>query len=535
MHIYLHIKVCYHRRRVGDYMTLNEQYLLYRFAEDLVKEQKFNLLYINEKANEVWLEKYENRTSTVIRLIHKGFDWKNYLKKDIAFLIQRIRNIKRVLGKNIKVYNLYFTTHAPIDSWELLKKPLKTDGKPEVKMKVYYLSKEDFSSEKERFEKDLAISPIHYNFELTEESKENVVKQAKDKLIFLLHNKRKETENIFRFGKPILTFLFIVINLLYYFYMEMNGDTTSIETLIQSGAKYNPAIIGDGEWWRLITSMFIHIGFIHLALNMLAIFYLGSAIERIFGSSRFLLIYFIAGIGGSIASFAFTTSISAGASGAIFGLFGAFIYFGIIHKRLFFQTIGTNILLILAINLVIGLSMEQVDMAAHVGGLIGGFLAAAIVGMPKRRHLLTQFITAVVTVILFFSVTYYGVEANESDQSFQLLEIEESIMNEEYEEVVTIATDALTLEGELESVLLFQRSYAYIELEMYDEALVDLERSVEAENPLPQAYYNLALLYHMNNQEEEAVEAIEQAYRMNPTEEEFYELYEEITGGSPSE
>jgi rhomboid protease GluP len=281
--------------------------------------------------------------------------------------------------------------------------------------------------------------------------------------------------------------------------------------------------------------MFIHIGFLHLALNMLAVYYLGTAIERMFGSSRFLFIYLVAGLGGSLASFATSVSISAGASGAIFGLFGAFLYFGLIHKRLFFQTVGTSILLILAINLVIGLTIDQIDMAAHLGGLIAGFLAAAVAGLPNKKHLPSQISALVVAAVLFYSVTIYGVSANESNQEYLLMQIQEHLTDQEYEEVIETATHALTVEGDMDGVILFQRSYAYIELGQHDKALSDLEESVTLENPLPEAYYNLALLYQVDGDEERAREAIEQAYRMAPGQEDIINLYEEITGSSPLE
>lgn len=522
--------ICYDKGKEGEYMSLNEQYLLYTYAEELIKNHQFNLLYMNEKNDEIWLEKYENRSSTVVRLIHKGFDWKNHLKQDVSFLVQRIRNLKRMFGKNIEVYNLYFTTHQPVDTWEVLKNPLSAEGKPKVSMKIYYFDKDDYEQETERFQRDLLNNPVSYDLSLPDAAKENIIAKTKVNFIHLINSKKKEMQNIFSFGKPVFTYIFMVINVLYFIYMEMNGGTTSTETLIQFGAKYNPAIILDGEWWRLVSAMFIHIGFIHLALNMLAVFYLGVAIEKIFGNARFVFIYFIAGIGGSLASFSFTTSISAGASGAIFGLFGAFLYFGVIHKRLFFQTIGTSILLILAINLVIGLSFEQVDMAAHVGGLLAGFLAAAIVGMPGKKRALNQLAIAIGTLLLFIFIGYYGVSANENSQSFQLLEIQEHLMKNEFDEVINKATDALSLEGDMESALLFQRSYAYIQQGRYNEALIDLEKSVTYHNPLPEAYYNLALLYEMNGEDEKASKAIEEAIRLDPKNEDFIEIQEKIKG-----
>src|SRR5699024_6965978 len=233
----------------------------------------------------------------------------------------------------------------------------------------------DYAEETERFQDDLLSEPINYNLDLPSEQKENIIETVKRDFSQYLQHKKKEFVNIFNYGKPLFTYMLIAVNLVLFFVLEVNGGSTSIETLVQFGAKYNTAILADGEWWRLLSSMFLHIGFLHLALNMLALFYLGTAVERIFGNLRFLFVYFIAGLGGSIASFAFSTSISAGASGAIFGLFGALLYFGVIHKRLFFQTMGSSILLILAINLVIGLTIEEIDMAAHLGGLIAGFFA----------------------------------------------------------------------------------------------------------------------------------------------------------------
>ncbi len=516
-------------------MKINEQYLLYTFAADLVKNHEFNLVYLNDKTNEVWLEKYENRASKIVRLIHKGFDWKNHLKRDISFLFQRIMRAKHLFGKNVEVYNLYFTTYPPVDTWEGLKRPIVSQGKKPIKMHVYYLDENDYPAEVERFQDDLLAAPIDYNLEQTTEVKEDIIASAKQNFFYALNNKQQEFTNIFSFGKPLFSYILIALNILLFIILEFNGGTTSIETLIKYGANYNTAIMENGEWWRLISSMFLHIGLLHLLMNMLAIFYLGTAVEKIYGSIRFLFIYGLAGIGGSIASFAFTTSISAGASGAIFGLFGALLYFGVIHKRLFFQTMGTSILLIIAINIVIGLSVEEIDMAAHVGGLITGFFAAAIVNLPKNKNIKKQLIACVATIILLGGTVYYGVQANSSSQSFYLMKLEEYIEAGKYPEAIDVATDAMNLKGDLESVILFQRSYAYIELQQYDKAIADLEKSTSYSDPIPEAFYNLALLYQMNGRQDAATAAIEQAYELNPEDEEFIKLYEEITGEKPTE
>lgn len=145
-------------------------------------------------------------------------------------------------------------------------------------------------------------------------------------------------------------------------------------------------MIEDNQWWRILSSMFIHIGFFHLLMNVMAIYYLGILVEKMYGRWRFLFIYLLSGIGGGLASFAFSVNISAGASGAIFGLFGALLFFGFIYREIFFQTLGSNVLLILAINLILGFVVQQIDMAAHIGGLVAGFIASAIIFLPKRKN-----------------------------------------------------------------------------------------------------------------------------------------------------
>ena len=172
-------------------MTLDQQYLMYTLANELVKKHDYNLLYLNEKTNEIWLEKYQNRSSTVVRLINKGFDWKNHLKQDISMLFQRIRNLKKIFGKNVEVYNLYFSNYPPVDSWEALKRPLNSQGKPNVKMKIYYLDQEDYPNEVERFERDLLSQPINYNLDLPDETKESLIQRAKYEFVYTLNNKRK--------------------------------------------------------------------------------------------------------------------------------------------------------------------------------------------------------------------------------------------------------------------------------------------------------------------------------------------------------
>ncbi len=393
-------------------MFITEQYYMYQLASDLIENEKYEMLFINPKTDELWLEKYEKNVSKVIRFVHKGFDWKNHLKSDIASVFQRILPMKRMLvGKNIEIFNVYVTSHEPVDDWEILKKPMQLKEKKPLKMKVFYLTEDNFESERARLLEQINASTLKEQKLPTESEQENAVVKYKIKFNKLIQEKNKQREQVFTYGKPIFTYVLIVLNLLMFFLLEINGGSTNIDNLIQSGAKYNPAII-DGEWWRIISSMFLHIGLMHLVMNMIALYYLGMTVERIFGSVRFIIIYFLAGIGGSITSFAFNSHVAAGASGALFGLFGALLFFGFIHKKLFLQTMGKSLIVILLINLFIGIAIPQIDMGAHLGGLIMGFIASFMTYIPGKHNRLIQLAAFILYLVVLFILIKVGIQIN---------------------------------------------------------------------------------------------------------------------------
>lgn len=155
------------------------------------------------------------------------------------------------------------------------------------------------------------------------------------------------------------------------------ANTQNADVLIAYGAKYNDAIIA-GQYWRFITPIFLHANILHVSLNMLNFFILGIFIERLFGHLRFLLIYLVTGVISIIASFYFAPQdVSVGASGAIFGLVGAYSIFILVHRRAFSRggiPAIAWLVVIVALNLGIGLVIPNVDNYAHVGGFLSGCL-----------------------------------------------------------------------------------------------------------------------------------------------------------------
>ncbi|TCX50560.1 rhomboid family intramembrane serine protease [Dehalobacter sp. 14DCB1] len=182
-----------------------------------------------------------------------------------------------------------------------------------------------------------------------------------------------------------VTYLLVLINAVVFLVMELAGGTQNPYVLIFFGAKMN-TLIDAGQYWRLLTSMFIHIGFTHLLFNVYALIALGKLAERLFGHGRFLLIYLFSGLAGSLISYLWGPELSAGASGAIFGLLGAIIIYGC-RKPAFWRTgLITNLAIVLGINLVFGVVFSGIDNFAHLGGLFGGAISSALLLFLQRQR-----------------------------------------------------------------------------------------------------------------------------------------------------
>ena len=187
--------------------------------------------------------------------------------------------------------------------------------------------------------------------------------------------------------RVVVTYILFALNILVFLLMEFAGGSTNESTLMAFGVKSNPAI-DNGQLWRFITPIFIHIGPLHLLFNSYALWVVGPQVEKLYGNARFFIIYVLTGIAGVFASYRIhPDSISAGASGAIFGLFGALLVFGLKYRKSippFFQrAVGRGVIPVIIINLIIGFSIKGIDNSAHIGGLIAGAALAAI--LPYER------------------------------------------------------------------------------------------------------------------------------------------------------
>lgn len=174
-------------------------------------------------------------------------------------------------------------------------------------------------------------------------------------------------------ARPVLTPLLLALLVLIYIPMAVSFDLN--ESFLNWGAKENDLITA-GQWYRMVTAMFLHGGLLHILLNGYALYMIGVELEGFFGMARFAAVYFISGFAGNVASYAFSPHPGVGASGAIFGIVGALaVYYGL-HRGLFGR-IGQaqfwNIMVVIGINVAIGFSgIFPIDNSAHLGGLVAG-------------------------------------------------------------------------------------------------------------------------------------------------------------------
>ena len=167
------------------------------------------------------------------------------------------------------------------------------------------------------------------------------------------------------------------------------GGSQSSYVLIKMGAMNNYAVVAGNQWWRLFTAQFLHIGIMHLISNAVMIYYIGYYIEQLLGHWRFLTLYLLSGIGGNLLSLALGSdaSLSAGASTALFGLFGAMTAVALRNRsNPIISYLGRQAFWLAVINIVFDLFAPNIDIYGHLGGLLAGFLIAVIAGDKTTHH-----------------------------------------------------------------------------------------------------------------------------------------------------
>lgn len=206
----------------------------------------------------------------------------------------------------------------------------------------------------------------------------------------LLQDFMNDAENLTEKNKYWVTWSIILLNLIMYGISSIlsgNPFNMDINVLNMLGAKNNELITA-GQYYRLVTCMFLHGSIIHIASNMYSLYCVGYLVEKVYGRAKYILIYLLSGIISSYVSFLFSDAISIGASGAIFGVLGAVLVFSFRFKNRIGKELFINIMAVIVLNVFIGMSMTNIDNFAHIGGLVSGVIISAIIGVKKEKGVL---------------------------------------------------------------------------------------------------------------------------------------------------
>ncbi len=372
-------------------MLNNKDEMIMSLVHYFVTEEDYTPINVQGTKNEIWLENL-NAPYKIVRINSNYIHNTEQFEMDIfkmQYIIKQIK--KKTLSFKMNALNicLDLSDYVKLNNQDKLINTINVNSFNDVK-KNSFLSKYYPKIKTSSFKKTDNLDKI---INITDDINN---KTEKENLKF---------EDVFKPKKIVMTKIIMAICILMYFVTLFLTDNFNL-SLVLLGAN-NKALVLRGDIYRLITSAFLHGSIIHLVINMYSLWIVGSEVETYLGKWKFLVIYLLSAIMGSLLSLIFLKNgISIGASGAIFGLLGCLLYFGY-HYRLYLSNALTNqIIPIIVINLVLGFSITGIDNASHIGGLIGGYLATMIVGLKYKTKKSDTINGLIVYILLTLFLVY---------------------------------------------------------------------------------------------------------------------------------
>lgn len=371
---------------MDEIIIKSDDLLVMNLINYFITEENYKPMIIHGINDEIWLENLDNNYK-IVRIVSHHIHNKEQLDFDKFKLSKIVKQVKRkTLSFKVKVLSIY----TDIED----EKILNNDD-------VLITKEKDINNPK----LVSAFPDIVEKTNRKEDGLEYFIKVT-DNINKKNEKRNKIAEKIFSYKQPIVTYIIMAICIILFILMELSGGSTNSQTLLKYGANLD-VLVKNGEYYRLFTCIFLHIGIMHLLCNMYSLYIIGREVENLFGKIKYIIIFILSGIFGSIMSLAFThNTISAGASGAIFGLLGALLYFGMHYRTYLGEAIKRSIIPIIVINLIIGFFAEGIDLAAHMGGLVGGVLVAMMVGVPDKSKTKDIINGTILTIIYLIFISY---------------------------------------------------------------------------------------------------------------------------------
>ena len=352
-----------------------------------ITEKGYSPVIVRGVKDEIWLENLKEDFN-IIRIVSGYIHNNEQFKFDLFKTKSLIKSIKKKtlsfkmkalsifvnLGENVNISsfeesNIYFANIKGTE--DLAKYYFVIDSFPDIT--------KDTDFKEEGFELFLKITD-DINKKNEEEAKMN--------------------EDVFKMKKPYVTYALIGINTII-FIISMFINILPLFAV-------NRYFIVHGEYYRLITGIFLHNGIIHLVCNMYSLYVIGSQLESFLGKIKYLIVYLLSGLAGSVLSIYFSNSFSVGASGAIFGLLGSLLYFGYHYRVYLDSVIKSQIIPLIILNLMLGFMLRGIDNWAHIGGLIGGVFSTMAVGI-KYKSEKYEMVNGVILYLIYISFILYMV------------------------------------------------------------------------------------------------------------------------------
>ena len=373
----------------SEIMKDEKNVIVMKLLHYFITEKNYNPIILQGVENEIWLENL-NSECQVVRIVS------GYINNNEQFWFDKFKT-KRILKKikkktlslNINVLSIFVNLGDNVKFDEPVPNLFWVRASDEKDLEKSSIIKKKFP--------DLPKKLI-YN----EKGVELFMKITKD---INKHNQEdsKKVEKVFKPKFPTVTYAILAINIIVFIIPLLYGQS---ETMVAQFCVHGPSI-RYGHYYRLFTGIFLHGSIFHLIFNSYALYVIGSQIESFLGKFKFLIIYLAGGLMGSLFSITFNGNVaSIGASGAIFGLMGALVYFGYHYRVYLGNVIKSQIIPLIVFNLVLGFVMSGVDNSAHIGGLIGGTLATISLGIKDKS---TNFerMNGLITTIIFFAFAIY--------------------------------------------------------------------------------------------------------------------------------
>ena len=348
-----------------------------------ITEKNYNPIVLHGVKDEIWLENMDNDYK-VVRIVS------NYLhnNEQLSFDLFKTKRIVKAIKKktfniNMNVLSIYTDLGDNVNLHD--EKSLTS---------IFIKNEDDFK----KYDFIYRIFPdIDKKLSFNEKGIELFMKITDD-----INKKNKEealkVEELFRPKRPVITYILIALNIAIFLYGLIFNKS---DFLVNAFSTYGP-YIREGEFFRLLSGAFIHVSPFHILFNMYALYMIGSQAESFFGKAKFTLIYLFSAITGSLLSiFLNLNVVSIGASGAIFGVLGAMLYFGFNFRVYLGNTLIKETVPIILINLLFGFLMPGVDNFAHIGGLIGGFLTAYALGLKNKKSIYDRVNGTILTLLYF--------------------------------------------------------------------------------------------------------------------------------------